>query len=380
MAAIAVTWIVVRLAVAWTYQPTRRPVERTFVQDIRAAALVPAYNEEPRSIVATLRSLEDQTRPPDIVYVVDDGSDNPHGLNAAIDYLRRSTINIRVLPLRANCGKRHAQATAWAWAQPDEYDIWLLVDSDTTLAHDAVERMLEPFADDRVHAATSLILPRNRSIFARMQETEYANGILFERAISGALGAVPVMSGGFCAVRDSVICRNLDTYLAGYWGQHISDDRHLAILAGQTGRVVTQPAGRSYTQSPTHWRKYLRQRVRWQRGAWLGQFWTITQTPVNRWMWWVVAGHLAVFPAALALLVTTFMTLPASKLLSLWAYAAVLVWARSLRYLAEPHPRPLVQYAAWLSTPLQQILGILVLTPLKIYALATCRRSTWGTR
>jgi hypothetical protein len=87
-----------------------------------------------------------------------------------------------------------------------------------------------------------------------------------------------------------------------------------------------------------------------------------------------------VFPAALALLVTTFMTLPASKLLSLWAYAAVLVWARSLRYLAEPHPRPLVQYAAWLSTPLQQILGILVLTPLKIYALATCRRSTWGTR
>ena len=74
------------------------------------------------------------------------------------------------------------------------------------------------------------------------------------------------------------------------------------------------------------------------------------------------------------------MVIPVCKLLSLWVYVAVLVWARSLRYLAEPHPRRLVRYAAWLSTPFQQLLGLFVLTPLKIYALATCRSGTWGTR
>lgn len=381
LATVAGVWVLVRLLIMWTYKPTRRPVPPGFTHSLRTAALVPAYNEQPASALETLRSLENQTRTPDRVFFIDDGSKDRSAVAAVLAYSRRSRMDIQVLAMRVNRGKRHAQAAAWARTRPGDYQIWLFIDSDTTLADDAVERMLETFADDRVSAATSLILPRNRrSLFARLQETEYANGILFERALAGVLGAVPVMSGGFCAVRDEVVFRNRRRYLEGYWGQHISDDRHLAILAGQTGRVVTQTAARSYTEAPTQWRQYLKQRVRWQRGAWIGQFWTIAHLPTSRWMWWVVAGQIALFPAALVLIVIALTVVPLSKMLALSAYVAVLVLARSLRYLAEPHPRPLVQYAAWLTTPIQQLVGLFVLTPLKVYALATCRRGNWGTR
>ncbi|HEX6256971.1 MAG TPA: glycosyltransferase family 2 protein [Euzebyales bacterium] len=381
LATAAAVWVLIRLAIMWIYKPTRRPVPPGFARSVRAAALVPAYNEDPASVLATLRSLESQTRAPDRVFFIDDGSKDRSAVDAARDHARQSSLDIQVIALTENRGKRFAQDAAWARTRPGEFDVWLFIDSDTTLADDAIERMLETFADERIDAATSLILPRNRnSVFARLQETEYANGILFERALAGVLGAVPVMSGGFCAVRDAVVFWNRRRYLEGYWGQHISDDRHLAILAGATGRVVTQTAARSYTEAPTHWRPYLKQRIRWQRGAWIGQFWTIAHLPANRWMWWVVAGQIAVFPAALTLIVIALAVVPLSKVVALWAYVAVLVLARSLRYLAEPHPRPFVQYAAWLTTPFQQLVGLFVLTPLKVYALATCRRGSWGTR
>jgi hyaluronan synthase len=380
LAIVATGWVLARVAIMWLYRPTRHDVPTGFTDSVRAAVIVPAYNEEPESVIATLRSLENQTRTPDRVYFVDDGSKDKSAVDAAVAYSRRSHLDIHVLVLEANRGKREAQAAAWAKAGPGACDIWVFVDSDTTLAADAIERMLETFADQRIHAATSLIVPRNRSVFARLQEIEYASGMLFDRALSGVLGATPVLSGGFCAVRNEVIFWNRKKYLDGYWGQHISDDRHLATLAGQSGRVVIQPAARAYTEAPTQWTKYVKQRVRWQRGAWVGQLWTIAHLPVTRWMWWVVAAQLAVFPIMLTLIVAAVMVVPMSTVLKVWAYIAVLVLARSLRYLAEPHPRPFVQYASWLTTPLQQLVGLFVLTPLKVYSLATCRRSHWGTR
>lgn len=382
---VAFGWFLLNLSVAWGYRPGwRTPPEATaaYLRYTRAAVIVPVYNERPDALLATLASLDRQTRPPDTVFVVDDGSADTAALHAALDYARDGDrAHIRLLPQPTNRGKRFAQAAAWAWTTRGDYDVWLFVDSDTTLADDAVEHMLGTFANHRVNAATSLILPRNHHHpFAPFQAIEYAVGILADRAGAAVVGAVPVMSGGFCAVRDRVVRGNVDRYLDGWWGQHIGDDRHLATLAGMTGRVITQFHARSYTTVPTTVRGYLRQRVRWARSAWVGQLWTLRHTSPRRWMWWVIAFQALRDPLLLTVVVGVVRALPADAWPTLGMYLVVLTWVRGMRFLGELHPRPWVQFTAWLLAPAQLVVAVAVLLPVRTYALLTARRSGWLTR
>jgi hyaluronan synthase len=378
---IAFVWLVARLALAWLWRPARLfPAEHTrkAVAGMRVGAVIPAYNERLRSLDRTLRSLEVQTRRPDFVYIVDDGSASREHVAALLFEATRSHLDVRVMPVAANGGKRFAQARAWL--DEARCDVWVLVDSDTTFAPDALAEILATFVDPRVHAATSLILPRNRGLLARLQEVEYATSQLSTRLVFNWLHAVPVISGGCCAVRDHVIRDNLTEYLKGYSGVHIGDDRHLALMANLTGRVVVAHRARSYTAVPTRLWPLVRQRVRWCRGFFLGAAWTARHAKLDDRVWWVMLYSVlntAVAFGILAYLVTGGVQVTAPGYA---ASVAVLAWVRSWRYLAEDHPMPGRQYLSWLLAPASVVFGLVVLVPVQVYALLTCRRGGWLTR
>ena len=128
---------------------------------LRVVVAVPVYNEEPATLDRVLYAMGCQSRLPDVVHVVDDGS--------RVDYqdLYRHWRSDPVIGPRlvwerqANGGKKHAQAACFT-AHPGA-DVFITVDSDTVLAGNAVEEGIKPFADPRVYSVAGMELAWNHS-------------------------------------------------------------------------------------------------------------------------------------------------------------------------------------------------------------------------
>jgi hyaluronan synthase len=159
--------------------------------------LVPVYNEDPEALRRCLAGMLRQSRLPDAIAVIDDGT-------TAVGYagvrawfaVACAGANIRMHWVRTpNRGKRHAQITG-VELEPAA-DVYVTVDSDTILDTCVIEHGLAPFADQRVQSVAALILTANyrQSFLARMMDL-YCLGLqLFERSAFSRLGAVMVNSG-----------------------------------------------------------------------------------------------------------------------------------------------------------------------------------------
>ncbi|MEV3875109.1 glycosyltransferase family 2 protein [Streptomyces sp. NPDC049906] len=113
---------------------------------LRVAVLVPVYNEDPAYLRATLTALAAQTRRPDAVHLVDDGSAHDYA-----DLRTWWTAHAREAGIRTtwqrtpNRGKRHAQALALlGYAQALRY-LTVRRDDETT-AHQVGTWLLTPVA------------------------------------------------------------------------------------------------------------------------------------------------------------------------------------------------------------------------------------------
>ena len=121
-------------------------------------AIVPAYNEA-EHIADTVRSLQQQDRPPDVILVVDDHSDDDTGPIAE----RLGATVLR--PPRNTGSKAGAQNYALSHVSTDYV---MVLDADTTLAPDAIRRTLPAFDDAGVAAACGFVVPRHvRTIWER---------------------------------------------------------------------------------------------------------------------------------------------------------------------------------------------------------------------
>lgn len=126
----------------------------------QVTVLVPAYNEV-GSIAETIESLQLQTVPPAEIIVIDDGSDDGTG------ELARS-LGVTVLRPQANTGSK---AGAQTFALPCvRTELVMAVDADTTLARDAIEKLLEAMSDEAFGSAlASIILPPARSFLPKLR-------------------------------------------------------------------------------------------------------------------------------------------------------------------------------------------------------------------
>ncbi len=158
--------------------------------------LVPAYNEA-KSIRDTIVSLLKQTVQADEIVVIDDFSSDGTG-----DIARAMGVTV-LRPVRNTGSKAGAQNYALQFVNT-KYT--MAIDADTTLAPDAVEKLLAALKDERVAAACGFVLPRYvHSVWERGRYIEYLLAFTFYKQIQEYYEKPLISSGCFSIYRTSAL-------------------------------------------------------------------------------------------------------------------------------------------------------------------------------
>ncbi|MGW0581935.1 glycosyltransferase [Streptomyces sp. NPDC002920] len=367
------------------------PRARRQLDALHVAVLLPVYNEDPGYLRLGLESMLAQTRRPDSVHVVDDGSASGNYAEARAWWTQAARVaGIATTWQRTpNGGKRHAQAAA-VQASPDA-DVYVTVDSDSCLAPNALEELLLPLAKGRVQSVAGIVLATNarKNMLTRLTDLWFTTGQLTDRSALSATGSVLVNSGPLAAYRAAVVRDNLGSYLSErFMGRPVmfSDDSLLTLYALLRGRTVQQPTAVAFTALPERPRHFARMYLRWMRGSTIRSVWRFRYLPLTGWPYW--AHLLRWFQLALSTCVVAWLLVVEPTVYGHTPAASFLVvpfligWAQGLRYLsiARSDETFAGRLATWLLMPLAVAGSWTVLRAMRWYGMATCARTGWGTR
>ncbi|WP_433330085.1 glycosyltransferase [Spirillospora sp. CA-294931] len=356
---------------------------------LRVVVLVPTYNEDEELLARCLFSLAEQTRRPDRIVVVDDGSarDYPRTRTWALAESRRTALSVTWLRT-PNRGKRHAHGEAIR--RTPEADIYLTVDSDAILDPHAIEEGLKPFARSDVAAVAGIVLAANnrRTVLSRFTDLWYVTSQLVDRSSLSAMGSVLVNSGPLAFYRAAIVRANLDSYLGEtIRGRPVafSDDSMLTLFALLEGRTVQQPTSFVFTAMPERVGHHLRQYVRWMRDSTIRSLWRARYLPLTGYAYWAHLARWAQALIATVLFVAVFLVQPAIDhqfAASLLLISILIGYAQGLRYLTIRRADESLasQLATWALAPVAAMWAFFVLRPVRWYVMATCLRTGWGTR
>ncbi|MFC4909332.1 glycosyltransferase family 2 protein [Actinomadura gamaensis] len=391
---LALWWV----PVSWLERPFKASGEqRAALDELTVTVQVPVYNEDPAALRACLRSVLDQSRRVDRVHVVDDGSADAAGKPVTYDDVRRdfqaaaAELGIGTTWQRTpNRGKRFAQMRALA---DDDADVFVTLDSDSVLDRHAVREGLLPFADPRVQSVGGhvLVLNRTASLLTRMTCVLYLPFTRGVRSAQSVLRRVTINSGTLAFYRGDVVRRAAGVYeherFAGRPMQ-MNDDSMLTFYALLAGDTVHQPSSIAFTLVPQHVNHYVNQQLRWMRGTTVRHLWWLRYMPVTGAVFWMtVSEYLHLVLALLLPAVLLFDPAYRTHLDSIavaGAQAGIMMnYLTALRIFTvrrsdEP---PWARAALFACAPLIALWRLLVLRPLYLYAMCTCRRvGHWGTR
>ena len=362
---------------------------------LRVTVNVPVYNEDPQALKLVARALARQTRPPQRVEFVDDGSDRFSYADVRDDLvllgLEHPGIEFRWVRTErtADSGKRAAQAVTFR-GDPHA-DVFATIDSDTVLEARAIEEGLKPFADPRVQSVAAILLVYNAgtNLLTALTEIWLAVYQLGVRAAWSRLGCVLVNSGGLAFYRGGIVRDALPAYLGEtFAGRKVSysDDAMLTFFALLRGRTVQQPTCFAFTIMPEKTGHHVRQQLRWMRGNIIRTFWWFRYLSPLRLGWWLAFIAWTTFVITTGLMLTLFVISPALAghrpgMPSLPVIAG-LSYLASLRALLVKRgdQGTLSRLAAFAASPVITLWSMTVLRALRLWALVTCLNSGWGTR
>jgi hyaluronan synthase len=297
-----------------------RPVETSLAGQERLDRLhvtiaVPVYNEDPGLLDRCIFAIVNQSRPPQLVWVVDDGSMTDY---AAVErhWVGTWSTGTEVRWSRqSNQGKRRAHANVFGFVP--EADIFVTVDSDTTLERRALEEGLKPFQSRGVMSVAGIEMGfnANENFLTRLQSSLQ----LYAQAVIGAAWSVAgdmyTNRGPFALYRAAMIREILPLYRDETFFGHpviLGDDSLLALCASARGRSVQQLSAFGLTMWPEKLAHHLRQRLRWARGRAVRNFWRIKYRPMWSYCWWFTASGLHGFLLSGALVAILIAAWPVS--------------------------------------------------------------------
>lgn len=236
----------------------RRPPRSFITAYPGVTVLVAAYNEQD-SILSTLVSLDQQQYPAPLeVLVINDGStDATESLLAGVSYPW-----LRVINLRQNAGKANALNQGLKLAS---HQLTITLDGDSYLYGDALKNLVERYLSDppNTAAVAGTVMVRNSrvNLITRIQEWDYFHGIAAIKRLQSLFQGTLVAQGAFSLYRTDVL-RQL-----GGWPESVGEDIVLTWgILKQGYRVGYCEDGVSFTNAPTTFRQFIRQRQRWSRG------------------------------------------------------------------------------------------------------------------
>lgn len=220
---------------------------------IALTALVPAFNES-KSIVDTIHSLQNQTKPPVQILVIDDCSTDDTG---AVARACGATV---VRPPKNTGSKAGAQTFALDYVRTP---FVMALDADTTLAPDAIEKLMTGFDDPAVAAVCGFVVPRYvNTLWERGRYIEYLLAFSFYKPIQNYFEKPLISSGCFSAYRTQALCA-----IGGWSTRTLAEDMDLTwTLYAQGYRIRFVPEAVCYPIEPHTFRLMHKQLKRWSHG------------------------------------------------------------------------------------------------------------------
>jgi cellulose synthase/poly-beta-1,6-N-acetylglucosamine synthase-like glycosyltransferase len=227
--------------------------------DPRVAVLIPAYNEE-KVIARTIRSVLMSNYKNIRIIVIDDGSKDDTYKIATETYAKEIAAGRVTVLTKPNGGK--AEALNFALQSTDE-EVYVGIDADGVIAHDAITRLVCHFANPHIGAVAGNAKVGNRvNLWTRWQALEYITSQNFERRALDLFDVVMVVPGAIGAWRTSAVkaggCYHPDT---------VAEDADLTMsLLEQGFAVIYEDQALAFTEAPVNANGLARQRFRWSFG------------------------------------------------------------------------------------------------------------------
>ena len=215
--------------------------------------IVPAFNEA-ASIKDTIQSLLAQTVLAESIIVVDDCSTDDTAAVAA-------SLGVKVVRPPQNTGSK---AGAQNFVLPAIHTRYTMaIDADTTLAPDAIEKLLEKMSEPGVSAACGFVIPRNvRTIWERGRYVEYMFAFTFYKQVQEYYEKPLIASGCFSMYRTDALVAH-----RGWGVRTLAEDMDLTWSMYQSGgKVRFVPEAVCYPIEPHTFTFMSRQLKRWSHG------------------------------------------------------------------------------------------------------------------
>lgn len=360
-------------------------------KSLRVVVVVPVYNEHPKTVQKVLESISGQSRLPNVVCIVEDGSAPENKCDAVCAQWQKRHPGLKLFYTYVpNGGKREAQAIVFR-KYMGEADVFLTMDSDTLLHRDAIKNGIAPFQDPTVQAVGGLLMAYNNKTFLnKIVALSFVSSFTNGRAAWSRWNSVSVNCGGLAFYRSRIISEFLEEYLTQrVFGEkaRYGDDRMLTQYASLRGRTVYQENSIGYTLLPENINHLTRQRIRWWKSFWWGGLWVIRHQSMKRGIWWLTLSQYTsfvlysiIFPIILIINPIINRRFP----VDIFIYMGILSYirtARTLLYKQRDCGR-IRQFLEWIiMAPLSTFFNLYLTTGLQYVSLFRLKEvKSWGTR
>ena len=223
---------------------------------MKISIIIPCHNEE-RSVRATVASCLNQSRKPDEILIINDGS-----TDRTSQILATFGRQVRVVTIPVATGnKSHAQEYGLKFISGD---VFITTDGDTILDKDFVKYVEEDFQNERVTAVAGYVRSLPYNWLTACRAFEYAVGQNLHKLAQHYINFLFVIPGAAGAFRTKdffkhitfdhdTVTEDLDfTYRLHRKGLKVFYDRRIVV----------------FTQDPNTLRAYVNQMRRWFGGGW----------------------------------------------------------------------------------------------------------------
>lgn len=240
------------------FLPRRRPTAGHADREHMVSAVVVGHSEQ-RKVETCVRALHEQSRPPDEIVVLSDGSTD--AMAERVGALSRQGLIDSAHATELRSGKA---AGLNLGARVAEGEIIVFVDCDCTFDRHAIRNILRRFADPDVGAVAGSVLVRNEkaSLLTGLQAIEYLIAISLGKQAMDRLDLVSCISGAFGAFRREAYEEN------GGYDAEGGEDLDLTLSLRESGWAIRFAEDAvCYTDVPQTRAALVRQRGRWERDA-----------------------------------------------------------------------------------------------------------------
>jgi cellulose synthase/poly-beta-1,6-N-acetylglucosamine synthase-like glycosyltransferase len=229
----------------------------------KVSVLIPAYNEE-KSISKCVISCLNQTKQPDEVVVINDGSkDNTLKILKYLQKKLKDGHRIKIVDLKKNTGnKSKAQEKGLKYVKGD---IVIMTDGDTTLDKNFVKEIMKSFAKDKeLVAVTGFVESKKNNWITSVREIDYLVCQTIYKQAQTKVGALFVLVGCGSGFRKKEFLETVS-----FDHDNITEDLDFTYQLKLAGKKLGfNDNAIIYTQDPNNLKSYFKQIYRWYSGGW----------------------------------------------------------------------------------------------------------------